>query len=187
MKAVPAGVVPEKVEIWFQDEARAGQKGMPSRVWARMGTRPRIVRDYRYGYCYHFSGACPLPGTAIGQVCDKANSDEMNRHLAEISDQVQPGGHAVIILDGAGWHRSNDLVIPANLSLVPLPAYSTEMNSMENVFNYLKSDFLANTLFPIVEDARKAVPGTWTRFTGQPVFIASIMSRDWAIIPAASH
>ena len=53
---------------------------------------------------------CPLPGTAVGHVCDKAKTDEMNRHLAEISDQVQSGGHAVIILNGAGWHRSNDLL-----------------------------------------------------------------------------
>ena len=152
-----------------------------------MGTRPRIVRDFRYGYCYLFSAACPLLGTTVGHVCDKANTGEMNRHLAEISDQVQPGGHAVIILDGAGWHRSNDLVIPANLSLVRLPPYSPELNSMENVFNYLKSNFLANTLFPTVEDARKAVLGAWTRFAKQPALVASIMSRDWAIIPAASN
>ena len=187
MKAVPVGVAPEKLEIWFQDESRAGQKGMLSRVWPPVGTRPRIVRDFRYGYCYLFSAACPLLGTTVGHVCDKANTGEMNRHLAEISDQVQPGGHAVIILDGAGWHRSNDLVIPANLSLVRLPPYSPELNSMENVFNYLKSNFLANTLFPTVEDARKAVLGAWTRFAKQPALVASIMSRDWAIIPAASN
>ena len=62
----------------------------------------------------------------------------MNRHLAGISDQVQSGGHAVIILGGAGLHRSNDLVIPANLSLVPLRACSLELNSSENVFNCLR-------------------------------------------------
>ena len=51
-------------------------------------------------------------GTAVGHVCDKANTD---RNFAEISDQVQPEGQAVILLDGTGWHRSNDLVIPATL------------------------------------------------------------------------
>ena len=111
----------------------------------------------------------------------------MNRHLAEISDQVQPGGHAVIILDGAGWHRSNDLVIPANLSLVRLPPYSPELNSMENVFNYLKSNFPGQHALSTVEDARNAVLGAWTRFAKQPALVASIMSRDWAIIPAASN
>ena len=68
-----------------------------------------------------------------------------------------------------------------------LPPYSPGLNSMENVFNYLKSNFMANTLFPTVEDARKGVLGAWTRFAKQPARIASIMNRDRAIMPAAAN
>ena len=184
--AVPEGVDPGKVEIWFQDEARAGQKGMLARLWARRGTRPRVVRDHRYGYCYLFSAACPARGVGAGHVCDRANTEEMNRHLAEIAAKVQPGGHAIVILDGAGWHRSKALEIPPELSLLRLPPYSPELNSMENVFDYLKSNFLANRLFPTVEDARNAVLQAWTYFSEQPALITSIMSRDWAIVRAAA-
>ena len=49
---------------------------MLSRVWARKGTRPRILRDHRYGYVYLFSAACPETGTAVGHVCAKANTGE---------------------------------------------------------------------------------------------------------------
>ena len=91
MAALPEGVSGEDVLVYFQDEARIGQKGMLSRVWARKGTRPRIPRDYRYGYVYLFSAACPETGNAVGHVCDKANTDEMNRHLRDVSSTLAEG------------------------------------------------------------------------------------------------
>ena len=184
MSSVPEGQDPESVEIWFQDEARAGQKGMLTRIWARKGARPRIVRDHRYGYCYLFSAACPERKVGVGHICDRANTIEMNRHLAEISNTVQPGGHAVLVLDGAGWHRSKALEVPHNVSLLRLPPYNPELNSMENMFNYMKSNFLANRLFPTVDDVRDAVQRAWTTMIEQPDNITSIMSREWAVIKA---
>ena len=57
--AVPEGTALESVDVWFQDEARIGQKGMLSRIWAPLGSRPPVVRDHGYGYCYQFSAASP--------------------------------------------------------------------------------------------------------------------------------
>ena len=91
-EALPDGVSPESAGVWFQDEARIGRKGMLSRVWARKGTRPRIPRDHRYGYCYLFSAACPSTGQAVGHVCERANTDEMNRHLEDVGAAVPEGG-----------------------------------------------------------------------------------------------
>lgn len=107
----------------------------------------------------------------------------MNLHLAEISRQVREGGHAVVVLDGAGWHRSKDLEIPKDVSLLRLPPYSPEPDSMDSVFGYLKSNKLANRLFDTAEDVREAVPGAWTEFAEQPDRIASIMTREWAAFP----
>ncbi len=120
-KAVPDGVAPEDVPVHLQDEARVGQKGMLSRVWARKGTRPRVVRDHRYGHLYLFPPACPATGDAVGHVCDRANTGEMNRHLREIGERVPAGKRALMVPGGAGWHRSKDLGIPANVSLLRLP------------------------------------------------------------------
>ena len=44
------------VEIWFQDEARVGQKGSLSYVWAPVGSRPAMVRDNRHDNAYIFGG-----------------------------------------------------------------------------------------------------------------------------------
>ena len=175
------------IEIWFQqDEARAGRQGMLSRVWARKGTRPRIPRDRRFGYCYLFSAACPERKRAVGHVCSRANTVEMNRHLGDNRAAVGPGNHAVVVLDSAGWHKSRDLDIPSNLSLLHLPPYSPELIPMENVFEYLKSNHLANRVFRLVEDVFIGVKMAWLEFEDVPDLIKSITSRKWATADAVN-
>ena len=110
----------QPVEAWFQDEARVGQSMMP-RLWARRGSRPRIVRDNRCGYLYLFSAACGSRGKAVGLVSERANTAAMNAHPAAIGAAVAPGSVGVVALDGAGWHRSRTLALPDNIVLLTLP------------------------------------------------------------------
>ncbi len=180
LDAVPDTVTAETIEVWFQDEARAGQKGMLSRGWARKGKRPRILRDQRYGYAYLFAAARPQDAVAVGHVCDRANTGEMNRHLADVSRAVTPGRHGVVVLDGAGWHRSTDLAIPDNLTLLRLPPYSPELNPIENLFGFLKSNVLANRVFPTVDDVRAAITDAWNTLCQDADRISSITTRTWA-------
>jgi len=182
MAALPEGVSGKDVLVYFQDEARIGQKGMLSRVWARKGTRPRIPRDYRYGYVYLFSAACPETGNAVGHVCDKANTDEMNRHLRDVSSALPEGKHALMVLDGAGWHRSKDLDIPANVSLLRLPPYSPELNPTETLFSVLKHRRFANRVFESAEHVRKTVTEVWDAFSHNSEEIIQITRRQWAKI-----
>ena len=72
---------------------------------------------------------------AVGLVMPFADTGAMNDHLAEISRAVAPGAHAVLVLDGAGWHGGHTLVVPDNISLVVLPLYSPELNPVENVWH----------------------------------------------------
>lgn len=174
------GPEPPQVEIWFQDELRAGRKGTNTRVWARRGVRPRAVRDHRYGYRYLFAASRADDPCAVGHVCEKANTCEMNVHLEMISAKVKPGNHAVVVLDGAGWHRSKALERPANVSLLHLPPYSPELNPVEQVFDYLRSNFLSNRLFPKVEDVQAAMQDAWMAFETDLERIASVTKRSWA-------
>ncbi len=75
------------------------------------------------------------------------NTEAMNLHLKEISQNVARGAHAVIIIDGAGWHRAYDLLVPNNITLLPLPPYSPELNAQENVWQYLRQNYLAGRIF----------------------------------------
>ncbi|BAI73730.1 transposase (plasmid) [Azospirillum sp. B510] len=116
------------MEVWFQDEARIGQKGTLTRRWAPRGSRPRAVRDHRFKSAYLFGAVCPARDTGAAIVMTRANTEAMTLMLEEISRTVAPGAHAAVVIDGAGWHTSGDLAVPGNLTLVPLPPYSLIRN-----------------------------------------------------------
>ena len=108
-------------------DARVGQQGSLTYVWADKGSRPRAPRDQRHASAYLFGAVCPARGIGAALVLPGVNIEAMNPHLAEISTQIAVGAHAVVILDGAGWHRpGGDLDVPANISPLPLPPYSPE-------------------------------------------------------------
>jgi hypothetical protein len=179
-KALPEHARGKPIEIWFQDEARVGQQGTLTRLWARRGTRPRAPRDRRYAWAYLFGAVCPERAVGAGLGLPYANTAAMGLHLAEIGRHVTPGAHAVLILDGAGWHGAADLVVPDNLTLLPLPSYSPEPNPVENVWQHLRQNQLSlrvwNDYDAIVETCCRA----WQTLMGVPDRIASITRRDWA-------
>ena len=119
-----------------------GQKNKITRRWARRGTRPSAPKDQRTASAYIFGAICPDQGKGAGLVLPRCTTEAMALELAEISQAVAPGVHAIILLDRAGWHLSKRLTVPANLTLVPLPAKAPELNSMENVWQVLRENWL---------------------------------------------
>lgn len=109
-----------------------------------------------------------------------ANTEAMNRHLEEISKAVQPGAHAALIFDGAGWHGGEELVVPENITTVTLPAYSPELNPVENVWEYLRKNKLANRLYKTYEDIVAACCDAWNALMAAPDTIATLTRREWA-------
>jgi hypothetical protein len=105
-----------------------------ARRWAKRGTRPVAVLDQRTASTYIFGAICPLHGKAAGLILPECNIQAMNLHLAEIAAAVAPGAHAALILDQAGWQVSDKLIVPPNITLVPLPPYSPDLNPQENVW-----------------------------------------------------
>ncbi len=71
----------------------------------------------------------------------------MNLHLAEIATAVAPGCHAALLVDQAGWHLSHQLAIPPNITLVPLPAKCPELNPVENIWQFVRDNWLSNRVF----------------------------------------
>ena len=105
----------------------------------------------------------------------------MNLHLAEISTQVTPGAHAVITLDGAGWHQQGGkLRLPDNISLLPLPPYSPELNPQENIWQFLRQNYLANRIYASNTAIVDVCCEAWNALIASPTTITSIASREWA-------
>ena len=109
----------------------------------------------------------------------RADTHAMSAHLAEIAKQVAPGAHAVVILDGAGWHASRALVVPDNLTLVALPPYAPELNPIENVWAYLRANRLAISVMDGWDDIVARCCEAWNFFANDPDRVRSITDRDY--------
>ena len=179
-EALPASACGNKIEIWFQDEARVGQKGTLTRLWAKRGTRPRALRDTRYEWAYLFGAVCPERGVGAAIVMPFADGHAMSAHLEEIARHVAADAHAVLVLDGAGWHISDDLKIPDNITLLTQPAYAPELNPVENIWEYLRQNKLAHRLYDDYEAIVEACCTAWNDLIATPERIASITRRSWA-------
>jgi DDE superfamily endonuclease len=179
-EAVSADTRATPLEVWFADEARVGQQGTLTRVWAQRGTRPRAPRDRGYTSAYLFGAVCPERRTGAAVVMPEVNTEAMEAHLAEISRRVSVGAHAVLVLDGAGWHTSPKLQVPDNVSLLPLPRYAPELNPVENVWEFLRSNFLSHRVWEDYEAIVDACCHAWNELMRMPEQIASITTRSWA-------
>ena len=104
----------------------------------------------------------------------------MTLHLAEISAAVAPGAHAVLLLDQAGWHGSRDLVVPDNITLLPLPPRSPELNPVENVWQFMRDNWLSNRVFGSYADILDHCCYAWNTLIDQPWRIMSLGLRRWA-------
>lgn len=132
---------------------------------------------------YLFGALCPARAVGAAVIMPAANSEAMGIHLAEISTQVAAGAHAVVLCDGAGWHQTGgELVVPANITLLSIPPYSPELNSMENVWDYLRGNHLSHTVWKTYSDIVEACAKAWRSLINEPDRIRSIAHRQWACV-----
>jgi len=99
------------------------------------------VRDCRQQSAYLFGAICPARAVGAAIVMPRASHEAMTLHLEEISNAVGKAAHAVLVCDGAGWHRPGTrLTVPDSITLLHLLPYAPELNRMENVWEYLRDN-----------------------------------------------
>ncbi len=157
-----------------------GQQGTLTRIWARLGSRPRAPRDRRFTWAYLFGAVCPARGVGAALALPTVNVEAMNKHLIEISKCVSAGAIALLVVDGAGWHRSPKLNVPENIVLLKLPPYAPELNPVENVWEYLRGNALSHQVWETYEDIVDACCSAWIALVRAPDIVRSIATRDWA-------
>ena len=164
MEEITQTVGGKPLEIWFADEARIGQKNKITRRWAKRGTRPSAPKDQRTASAYIFGAICPAHGKGAGLVLPRCTTQGMTLHLNEISQAVAPGAHALVLVDRAGWHQSKRLVVPDNITLVPLPSKAPELNPVENVWQYMRENWISNRIFTSYPDIVRHITRRWIPF-----------------------
>jgi transposase len=151
----------KRLRVFFQDESRFGQQGTTTNVWAKRGSRPGAVRQTDYEYLWVLGTVCPETGQAEGLLSPRLNTDVINTFLQGFSATLPAEEHAVMVWDGAGFHTSKQLCMPENVTPLQLPAYSPELNPIENLWHYLKSHYWSNRAHADYEALEAAAIEAW--------------------------
>jgi len=169
-----------KIEVWWQDKSRIGQQGSLSRVWSEKETRPRVIRQRQFLSTYIFGAVCPDRDIGCALVFPQGNTGMTQIHLDQISEHIQKDYHAIVLMDRASWHTTEALNIPDNINLMTLPAYSTELNPMEQVWQQLRKIKLSNTNFKDYDHILDSCYEAWNCFCDEDGNIQALCTRDWA-------
>jgi hypothetical protein len=163
-----------KVQVWFQDEARFGQQGTLTHQWAPRGTRPTAWRQTQYDYLYVFGAACPQTGQTGGLLAPYLNTDTVNAFFGEFEKEVDCDVHVFMIWDQAGFHTSKKVKVPDNVTIIPLPPYSPQLNPIEKLWQYLRQHHWSNRVYEGYDHLRQAVNHAWKKVCVKPKKIKSI-------------
>jgi transposase len=179
LQAIAAEHAGKRLRVYFQDESRFGQQGTITNVWAKKGSRPTAVRQTEYEYLWVLGAVCPETGHAEGLLSPQLNTKIINEFLAQFAQTLPADEHAVMVWDGAGFHTSGQLRVPDNITLVKLPAYSPELNPIENLWHYLKSHFWSNRAYQDYEDLEKAAMDAWRKAALDTELIKSVCAAPY--------
>ena len=161
------------------DEARVGQKGRLCHRWWVRGRRPPGRCDRRFESAYIFAAVEPATGAEVALVLPEVSTAAMNLFLTEFAAGLPGDAHAALVRDGAGWHGSRGLVVPASVTLVPLPPYSPESNPVERVWLYLRERFLSLRVFADYPAIVDACCDAWRRLVAEPGRLRSLCDQSW--------
>lgn len=150
-------------------------------MWARTGSRPTAVKQTRYDWLYVLGGVCPRTGQTVGLLSPHINTDVINIFLSQFSAELDHDVHAVMIWDQAGYHTSGKLNVPDNITLVPLPPRSPELNPVENLWHYLRSHYWANRAYEDYDGLRHAACHAWQHVCLDRPTIQSVCRADYVL------
>ena len=158
---------------------RVGPKGRTCHRWYERGVRPPGPADKRFASLYLFAACRPGTDEAFALALPEATAASMGVFLERFARELEPGAHAALVLDRAGWHVARRLPVPENVTLVPLPPYSPELNPVERVWLYLRERFLS---LRVLADYRAVVDAwcaAWNRLVAEPGRLRSLCDQPW--------
>lgn len=168
-----------RIILYFQDEMRVGQKGRLCHRWWVRGERPPGRQDQRFDWTYLFGAVRADGQAAFGLVLPEVGTRAMQLYLDRFAETLAIDEHAVMVLDRAGWHTAKALKVPTNVTLVPLPAYSPQLNPMERVWLYLRERFLSLRVLPDHEAIIDACCHAWNGVAEDHARLQSLCLQPW--------
>lgn len=146
----------DKVIIMTQDEGRFGRVNIPRSTWAPKGIRPMVPKQVVRQSFYVYTAICPSIGKMSSLILPNANTEMMSLFLENVSNDFIDN-EIIMQVDGAGWHKSKDLIIPKNIHFIIQPPYSPEVNPTEHIWEEIREKYLHNKVFETLEETKDKV------------------------------
>lgn len=170
----------EPIKLMFQDEARFGRIADVRRCWAPKPMRPLCQGMLTHEYTYTFGAVDACTGEFDSLILPRVNTECMQLFLNEVSKR-HPKEQIVMVIDGAGWHRSDTLKAPDNIYLLKLPPYAPELNPIEHVWDELREKFFHNRVFDSLDALENHLTLALKSLEDDPNRVESIVSWSWII------
>ena len=168
------------IEVWSFDEHRLGLKPIVRKVWARIGERPLAAVNYRYEWTYLYGFVEPSTGRTEWLVLPTVNVEWFNQSLQVFAQQVSAGidKHILLVIDGAGWHRSDKVVLPDGIHLELLPPYSPELQPAERLWR-IADEPLVNKSFETIDELEDVLCKRCVTMLSMTDEIRALTDYDW--------
>jgi hypothetical protein len=162
----------------FQDEGRFGLLGTPRRCWAPRSIRPVVGARLQRKYLYAFAAVSPHDGVLDSLILPWVNAETMSLFLATVAER-HDDEFIVMVMDQAGWHIAGTLQVPANMRIVLLPPYSPELNPAEHLWEALREDWFANTVFHDLDAVEDALDDGLIDLESNPQRVQTMTGFNW--------
>jgi len=144
------------VIIMAQDEGRFGRITDIRSCWAPKGIRPKVAKQVVRTFVYVYAAVCMALGKMSALILPYANTAMMNLFREEVSHDFKEY-FVIMLVDGAGWHRSHGLRITENIRLIQQPSHSPELNPVEHLWEELREKYLPNKAFKSLDAVEYAL------------------------------
>ena len=168
------------VRVMFQDEARFGRISAVRRCWCPKPLRPLVRAMVTQEYTYAYAAVSPLDGRLDSLILPHVNGSCLQLFIDEIAARY-PNERVVMVLDGAGWHRSQAIRLPDHLRLLPLPPYSRELNPQEHIGDDLREKYFLNQAFDSIDALEEKLEAALVNYESAPARVHSITAWNWII------
>lgn len=140
--------------------------------------RPVVGQQIVREYVYAFAAVSPMDGAMASLILPWVDASLMTLFLSHTAAQF-PDEHCVVLMDRAGWHVANDLVVPASMTVLPLPPYSPECNPVEQIWKYTRTNDIRNRTFDTLDEVITVVSDSLHTLHTNPDLVRSMTAFDW--------
>ena len=164
----------------FQDEARFGRISDPRACWVPPGVRACVPAHHIREYLYLYAATDPFSGAMTSLIHPDVNAHAMSSFLALVANEF-PNEQILMVMDGAGWHRAAELVIPDRITILLLPPYSPELNPAEHLWDELREKYFANRVFDDLDAVYSQIITAVRSLIADQPRVASLTGFDWIV------